>query len=130
MEQLCELLILVGWIPTASTFQMILSEWATRDHLPPGLWTLAYINDAVRQFNGITTGPGHRCQPWMNSPLLQEEMIKGLFILRDAILSTETSGDELKYARLHQKIQNIGGVGPLGAQHIIGVASLLNAVHP
>ena len=130
LERLCELLILVGWIPTASTFQMILTEWSTRDRLPPGMWTLAYIHDAVQKYNGITTGPGHRCQPWMNSPIQQGSLVMWLYILRNAIQSTEISGGELEYARLTKKIQEIGGVGPLGAQHIIGVASLLNAIHP
>ena len=68
VERICELLILVDWIHTASTFQMILSEWARCVHLPAGIWTLAYIKDAVQAYNGITTGPGHRCQPWMNRP--------------------------------------------------------------
>ena len=130
MERLCELLILVGWIPTASTFQMILTEWAQRDHLPPGLWTLAYIKDAVETYGGITTGPGHRCQPWMNRPLLMGNLVNALITLREALLSTEIGQEELIYAKLHQKIQEIGGIGPLGAQHIIGVASLLTAIHP
>jgi hypothetical protein len=130
MERLCELLILVGWLPTASTFQMILTEWGRRDKTPPGLWTLAYIKDAVETYNGITTGPGHRCQPWMNRPLLLGNLVNGLYTLRSALMNTETGKEELVYAKVHQQIQEIGGVGPLGAQHIIGVASLLNGVHP
>jgi hypothetical protein len=64
VERLCELLILVGWIPTALTYQMMLSEWQSRSHLPAGNWTLAYIYDAVHIHDGIFTGPGHHCQPW------------------------------------------------------------------
>jgi hypothetical protein len=130
MERLCELLILVGWIPTASTYQMILTEWGRRDNPPPGVWTLAYIAEAVESYRGITTGPGHRCQPWMNRPLLMGNLVNGLTTLRSTLLGTVTSKEEIVYARVHQQIQEIGGIGPLGAQHIIGVASLLNAIHP
>jgi hypothetical protein len=130
VERLCELLILVGWIPTASTFQMILTEWQSRPYLPPENWTLAYIDDAVRSYNGISNGPGPRCRPWMNRPLLQGKLVDGLFTLRSALLNTEKGNKDLPYARLHKMIQEIGGVGPLGAQHIIGVASLLNVIHP
>jgi hypothetical protein len=132
VERLCEVLILVGWIPTATTFQKILTEWSQRTHLPPGVWTFAYMSDAVRAYGGITKGAGHRCQPWMNQPMLQGSIIDGLYTLRRAIMDTQTQGGkaDYPYARLHKTLQEIGGVGPLGAQHIIGVASLLNAIHP
>jgi hypothetical protein len=130
LERMCELLILVGWLPTASTFQKILTEWSGRSHLPEGHWTLAYINEAVTTYKGLTRGPGHRCQPWMNRPLMQVSIMNGLITLREAILNTDKTTTALPYARLHQQITDIGGIGPLGAQHVIGVASLLGVIHP
>ena len=36
----------------------------------------------------------------------------------------------MSYVKLHTTLCSIGGVGELGAQHIIGVASLLNLIPP
>jgi hypothetical protein len=132
LERLCELIILVGWIPTATTFMKILTEWKERKTLPTGNWTLAYIEDAISGYGGITNGPGHRCQPWMNRPLLHGSIVDGLVILRDVFLQCgkEETNDEnaMPYVTLMNRLKMIVGVGPLGAQHIIGVASLMCAL--
>ncbi|MFT5185361.1 MAG: hypothetical protein ACI84C_002506 [Flavobacteriales bacterium] len=130
MERVCELLILVGWIPTASTFQKILTKWSNQMQLPKEIWTLVYIEDAVKNYGGITTGPGHRCQPWMNRPMLQGSILNGLQSLRKGIINSSKGKVPMPYVQLHKKVKEIGGVGSLGAQHIIGVASLLNVIHP
>ena len=133
IEQACELLILVGWIPTATTFQKIMTSWEQTGQCPKGILTIEYIEQSVRLYGGLSNGPGHRCQPWMNRPLLFGAIVDGLNTLRDALIECINShktleSEEMSYVSLHKRMCSIGGVGGLGAQHIIGVASLLNLI--
>ncbi len=133
IERACELLILVGWIPTATTFQKILTGWE-KDGLPPDdIWTLAYIEQSIRLYGGLSNGPGPRCQPWMNRPLLYGAIVHGLQTIRNVTIgcihcSLSPRSEDMSYVALHKTLCSIGGVGELGAQHIIGVASLLNLI--
>ena len=135
IKRVCEVLILVGWLPTATTFQKILSEWKCKSIIPTGVWTIAYIDHSIKEYGGLTNGPGHRCQPWMNRPITLGSIQSGLKTLRSAMVACiddylSSKPKELSYIHLHNRLCVIGGVGGLGAQHIIGVASLLNVIPP
>jgi hypothetical protein len=131
IQRACELLILVGWIPTATTYQKILSEWTRSGRTPDGIWTLSYIDHSLQLYGGLTNGPGHRCKPWMHSPLLLRAIINGLQTLRTTLIMcikdfASPGAKKMSYVHVHKRISEIGGVGVLGVQHIIGVSSLLN----
>ena len=132
-ERACELLIICGWISMATSYQKILSRWRRTKFRPSGIWTLAYLEESITRFGGLTHGPGPRTQPWMNYPLTYGAIVEGLNILRDVFgecrrQHTSDLEEGMPYPVLHQKIEKIMGVGPLGAQHVIGVASLIGIV--
>jgi hypothetical protein len=132
LERACELLIIVGWISTATSYQKILSRWKMTEFRPNGIWTLGYLEEAIDRFGGLTNGPGARTQPWMNFPLKYGDILGGLNILRNSLLQCQSQSPNgqasMPYAMLHRKLGGIMGVGPLGAQHLIGVASLLGII--
>ena len=132
-ERACELLIIVGWISTATSFQKVLSRWKISSFRPDGIWTVAYLEETISRFGGLTNGPGPRTQPWMNFALPYGSLICGLNILRDSFAEcrrqcASEKESSMPYAVLHRRIKTIFGVGSLGAQHVIGVASLIGII--
>jgi hypothetical protein len=130
LEQTLEVLLPCGWITTAVNYRKILQRWK-HDGCPIHQETLteAYLDEASRLFSGLTKGVGCRSQPWLNHSLTSSGIRTGLKRLRQIV--EECNGSEKpSYASIHQSLMMIKGVGSLGAQHLIGILSLIAVIPP
>ena len=129
LQRFCEVLLITGWLNTCSNFYIVIDGWCHKDKLPSTNLAKTFINHMVKQYGHICNGKGPRMQVSFNFSIATSKLLDGCSILFETIKSIILWSVE-DYESIIGWIGTIQGIGHLGAQQILAIASLCCVIPP
>lgn len=129
LQRYSEILLVTGWLNTCSNFYGVVGAWCHPSKLPKTNLASTFIGIMVDRYGHVCNGKGPRMQVSFNFSIATSKLLKGCAILYETLkgILVETKHD---YQATISLLAGIQGVGDLGAQHILAIASLCSIIPP
>lgn len=128
LQQMCELILPMGWATTYSNLYPLLMEWV-RNGLPQSEnYTITIIETMVQRHGSFTAGFGPRFQPSFNYSLEEREIEHGLRTLYEVVIDANLGKLSTKDPALKKRMTNICSIGDLGMHHVIHIATIVGVI--
>jgi hypothetical protein len=129
LQRFCEVLLVTGWLNTASNFHAVVGHWCNKDRLPATNLATQFITTMVDQYGHLCNGKGPRMQVSFNFSISTSKLLAGCTILFN-VLKHILESTHYDYKDNIGQLTKIQGVGHLGAQHMLSIASLCSIIPP
>jgi hypothetical protein len=129
LQRFAEILLVTGWLNTSSNFYGIVGGWCHPNKLPTTNLATSFIAIMVDRYGHICNGKGPHMQISFNFSILTSKLLNGCSIVYNTLkaILAQTYYD---YPFNIAELATIQGIGHLGAQHILAIASLCSVIPP
>ena len=128
LDDVLELSLPIAWLTTGANYYLVLKHWE-KTELPEGHLTEQVVKSLLELGDSLSSGKGPRTQPFMNKPIPLNCVNRGLVFLKKMITlaNKDPPANPLDKIILDIK-KHVYGVGYMGAQHLLGVLTLLGVL--